>query len=52
VTRRSGKCLANLDIARAIDPDGDNTPAVRATRDRAINGLVGKPPKPDKPPVP
>jgi hypothetical protein len=52
--RKWEECLADLDIARAIDPDGDDTPAVKATRDRAIQGIVGKPPKPtpDKPPVP
>jgi hypothetical protein len=42
-------CLADLDIARAIDPDGDDTPQVRATRQRAIAGVLGKPPTSDKP---
>ncbi len=46
------ECLANLDIARAIDPDGDETPAVKATRAKAIKGVLDKPPTPDKPPVP
>jgi hypothetical protein len=50
--QRWEECLADLDIARAIDPDGDDAPLVKATRDRAIRGILGKPPKPDKPPVP
>jgi len=51
-TQKWEECLADLDIARAIDPDGDETPLVKATRDRAIKGILAKPPKPDKPPVP
>ncbi|HEX8795118.1 MAG TPA: hypothetical protein VF765_29425 [Polyangiaceae bacterium] len=46
------ECLADLDIARSIDPDGDDTALVKSTRDRAIKGVLAKPPKPDKPPVP
>ncbi|HEX8793487.1 MAG TPA: hypothetical protein VF765_21240 [Polyangiaceae bacterium] len=43
-------CLADLDIARALDPDGDDTPLVARTRDRAIKGVLEKrPPKPPKP---
>lgn len=45
------ECLADLDIARAIDPDGDDTPQVRSTRQRAIAGILGKPPTSDKPPT-
>ena len=37
------ECLAMLDQARASDPDGDETPAVRATRDRAVRGVHEKP---------
>ena len=36
-------CLAHLDEARAFDPDGDDTPAVKATRARAIRGSRNKP---------
>jgi hypothetical protein len=46
------ECLADLDIARAIDPDGDDAPLVKSTRAKAIKGILGKPPVPDKPPVP
>jgi hypothetical protein len=42
-------CLADLDIARALDPDGDDTPLVRRTRDRAIKGVLDTPLKPPKP---
>lgn len=42
-------CLADLDIARALDPDGDDTPLVRRTRERAIKGVLDKPPTPLKP---
>lgn len=43
-------CLADLDIARALDPDGDDSPLVRRTRDRAIKGVLHKTPlKPPKP---
>lgn len=36
-------CLADLDIARALDPDGDDTPLVKRTRDRAIKGVLDRP---------
>jgi hypothetical protein len=36
-------CLAHLDEARAVDPGGDDTPTVRATRDRALRGVREKP---------
>jgi hypothetical protein len=36
-------CLARLDEARAVDPEGDEKPAVKATRDRAIRGIREKP---------
>ena len=42
------ECLADLDEARAIDPDGDDAPLVKQTRQRAIDGI----PKDDKPPKP
>jgi hypothetical protein len=45
-------CLADLDIARALDPDGDDTPLVRRTRDRAIKGVLDKAPTSPKPPKP
>ena len=41
-------CLAQLDQARAADPDGDEAGAVTALRKRAIAGILQKP----KPPVP
>jgi len=37
------ECLAELDQARSGDPDGDATPTVKATRDRAIRGILEKP---------
>jgi len=43
-------CLADLDIARALDPDGDDAPLVGRTRDRAIKGVLDK--RPLKPPKP
>jgi hypothetical protein len=40
-------CLADLDRARATDPAGDDAPAVKDARKRAIAGIVAnKPPKP------
>jgi len=36
-------CLAHLDQARAADPAGDDAPAVKKLRDRAIGGILGKP---------
>jgi len=42
------ECLADLDEARAIDPDGDDAPLVKQTRQRAIDGI----PKDDRPPKP
>ena len=47
--RQWEQCLADLDIARAIDPDGDDTPLVKSTRQRAIDGVLRKPPKPPIP---
>jgi hypothetical protein len=45
-------CLADLDIARVLDPDGDDRPLVRRTRDVAIKGVLEKPRTPPKPPKP
>jgi hypothetical protein len=39
-------CLAQLDEARAADPDGDETPAVNTLRSRAIAGILEKPKSP------
>jgi hypothetical protein len=36
-------CLADLDKARAADPDGDDTPAVKTLRDKAIAEILKKP---------
>jgi len=35
-------CLTDLDHARALDPDGDDTPEVKATRMKAIEGITRK----------
>lgn len=37
------ECLADLDQARALDPDGDEGAPVKAMRDRAIRNIRGKP---------
>ncbi len=37
------ECLAYLEQARAIDPDGDDTPAVEKLRDKAVAGIFQKP---------
>jgi hypothetical protein len=34
-------CLADLDDARAVDPEGDDVPAVKMLRDEAIAGSPG-----------
>jgi hypothetical protein len=39
-------CLADLDKARAADPDDDDAPAVKSLRDKAIAGIE----KPEPPP--
>jgi hypothetical protein len=39
-------CLADLDKARAADPGGDDAPAVKSLRDKAIAGIVQKPEPP------
>jgi hypothetical protein len=36
-------CLADLDKARAADPGGDDAPAVKSLRDKAIAGILQKP---------
>jgi len=36
-------CLADLDLARSIDPAGEADPAVKAAREAATDGLGGKP---------
>ncbi|HEY3815516.1 MAG TPA: hypothetical protein VGL81_00010 [Polyangiaceae bacterium] len=36
-------CLAHLDEARALDPAGDEAPAVKQLRDAAIPGILKKP---------
>jgi hypothetical protein len=36
-------CLADLDMARAADPGGDDAPAVKSLRDRAIAEILQKP---------
>ena len=36
-------CLAKLDLARAVDPDGDDAPAVKPLRERAIAETLKKP---------
>jgi len=38
-----GECLADLDEARAVDPDGDAKPAMKALRARAMRGGSDKP---------
>ena len=35
-------CLADLAIARALDPAGDEPPLVQRTRDRAIKGVLDR----------
>jgi len=37
-------CLAELEVARSLDPDGDDAPEVQAARRRALTGMLG--PKP------
>jgi hypothetical protein len=39
-------CLADLDKARAADPGGDDAPAVKTLREKAIAGIVQKPEAP------
>jgi hypothetical protein len=34
------RCLAELDEARAADPKGDESPAVKSLRDKAIAGIL------------
>ncbi|HLK37423.1 MAG TPA: hypothetical protein VKU41_11775 [Polyangiaceae bacterium] len=36
-------CLADLDAARAVDPDGDDEPVVQAVRGRALAAILAKP---------
>ena len=36
------ECLTDLDRARALDPAGDDAPIVKATRDKAVQGITGK----------
>jgi hypothetical protein len=38
-----GECLADLDQARGLDPDGDDATPIKAMRDRAIRNIRGKP---------
>jgi hypothetical protein len=38
-----GTCLADLDRARAVDPHGDDAPAVKSLRDQAIAAILKKP---------
>ncbi len=33
-------CLADLDKARAVDPDGDDTPAAKTLRDQALAAIL------------
>jgi hypothetical protein len=40
--KRWNDCLAELDVARSLDPDGDDAPEVKATRQRAIDGILGR----------
>jgi len=37
------ECLAYLEEASAIDPTGDDTPAVKKLRDKAVAGILRKP---------
>ena len=37
------ECLAYLEQARAIDPAGDDSPAVKKLRDKAVAGIIRKP---------
>jgi hypothetical protein len=37
------ECLAYLEEARAIDPAGDDSPAVKKLRAKAVAGIFGKP---------
>jgi hypothetical protein len=39
-------CLADLDMARAADPGGDDAPPVKSLRDKAIAGIMQKPEPP------
>jgi hypothetical protein len=41
--RRWTDCLADLDVARALDIDGDDVPDVQSLRKRAIDGMIAKP---------
>lgn len=41
-----GTCVADLDIARRLDPAGEDTPLVRRTRDCATKGMLDEPLKP------
>jgi hypothetical protein len=43
---RWNDCLADLDVARALDIDGDDTPDVQSLRQRAIDGMTAKPRNP------
>ena len=36
-------CLADLDAARAVDPDGDDEPGTKSLRDRALAAILAKP---------
>ena len=38
---RWDECLAELEVARSLDPDGDDAPEVQAARRRALAALLG-----------
>ena len=40
-------CKSRLDEARALDPDGEQAPAIRALRERAEDGLTPRAPVPE-----
>jgi hypothetical protein len=39
--QRWADCLTELELARALDPDGDDAPEVQAARQRALDALLG-----------
>ena len=45
-TKQWNVCLADLDEARAADPAGDDTPAVKTLRDKALAEILRKPAAP------
>ena len=40
--KRWSDCLADLDVARSLDPDGDDAADVQAMRGRALAELLGR----------